>query len=302
MGESLQIGVFLTHADDLVGPDLDQLVDVAREIEAAGVDYLVVADHVVLGTNLASHAALGGPFPFPTDEPYPDPLVLLAAVAAVTTRVRLMTGILIAPLRPAVLLAKMAATLACLAQGRFDLGVGTGWQQEEFDALGVPMANRGRRLEDAVRACHELWGGGLATYRSETVAFEDVACSPTPPGGDVPVWFAGGTDQASLRRVATLGAGWLPLQAPSEAEMGQALADLTARCREAGRDPAAIGVRVPLPVTADEGGRPDLTAMAAEAARLAASGVTGVHVPLGALAPTRKELSRVIPDLPGLVR
>ena len=297
-----EIGVFVTHADDLVGPDLSQLIDVACEIEAAGVDYLVVADHVVLGTNLASHAALGAPFPFPPDEPYPDPLVLLAALAAVTTRIRLMTGILIAPLRPAVLLAKMAATVAGLAQGRFDLGVGTGWQQEEFDALGVPMAGRGRRLEDTVRACRELWTGRSATYRSETVSFDGVTCSPAPPGGDVPVWFAGGTDQATMRRVATLGAGWLPLRPPDAAEMAQVLADLSVRCPAAGRDPAAIGVRVPLPAMGEERGRPDLTAMAEQAIRLAASGVTGVHVPLGGLALTSAELTRVIADLPGIVR
>ncbi len=117
-----------------------RFVDLARAADGAGVDRVVVVDHVVMGPN--TDAYNWGKFPTPPDAPWLEPMTVLAAMAAATTRVRLATGILIAPLRPAVLLAKQAATLDVLSQGRLDLGVGTGWQREEYDAEGLDFAAR----------------------------------------------------------------------------------------------------------------------------------------------------------------
>ena len=132
-----------------------RFIDLARAAAAAGVDRVVVVDHVVMGPNTDAYS--WGKFPTPADAPWLEPLTVLAAMAAVTTRIRLATGILIAPLRPAVLLAKQAATLDVLSQGRLDLGVGTGWQREEYDAEGLDFAARGQLLTDTIAACRALW-------------------------------------------------------------------------------------------------------------------------------------------------
>src|SRR4051794_583866 len=174
----VQLAVSLSHLPPLRGFTLPALPEVAAAIEAAGADQVVLSEHVVLGASgLGAHGPGGGPFPFPPDELYPDPLVALAAVAVATTTVRLCTNILIAPLRPAVVLAKMAATVDALSGGRLELGLGTGWYTGEFEAAGVPFAGRGHRLEEQVRACRALWTGAPATFEGDTVSFSDMVCS-----------------------------------------------------------------------------------------------------------------------------
>jgi probable F420-dependent oxidoreductase len=282
---TLSVGVFVTHANELVGPDLSRLTEVAQVLDEGGIDYLVVADHVVLATQPSGHEALGGALGYPADEPYPDPLLVLASIAATTTRIRLATGILIVPLRPAVLLAKMVATLATLCRGRLDLGVGTGWQVEEFDALGVPIEGKAKRLDESLAACRVLWRGGPAAFHGDTVDFDGVCCAPTPPGGDVPLWFAGTSGAATLARVARTGAGWLPIRRPADDELRAASDTLQKLAAEAGRADETIGIRVPLPVTDDLD-----SAMRAAAA----NGATGVHVPLRQLAGTVEELEAAV--------
>ncbi len=212
VGSAPALIVNVSHLGPLDGAILEGLLEIALHADELGFDQLLMTDHVVLGTNLDSHAALGGPFPWPPEHPYPDPLIVLAAIAAMTSRIRLTTGVLIAPLRPAVLLAKQAATLDQISNGRLELGVGTGWQLEEFEALGVPMEGKAARMDDLVRACRTLWRDSPASFESPTVSFRDIYCRPLPvqPGG-VPFWFAGGPNRAVARRVAELGDGWCPL-------------------------------------------------------------------------------------------
>ena len=129
-----------------------------------------------------------GKFPYGPEEPWPEPLILLAAIAGVTERVRLGTGILISPLRPAVLLAKTAATLDQVSHGRLDLGVGLGWQREEFSAGGVSFKNRRVVFADQLRACVALWTRpGPVSFASETVNFTDIWCEPRPMQAGVSV-------------------------------------------------------------------------------------------------------------------
>ena len=295
------LGIFLTHANDLLGNDLHHLTDTVTSLEGAGVDYVVIADHLVLGTKLDGHGSLGGKLPFPQDEPYPEPLVTLAAIAAVTTRMRLATGVLVAPLRPAVLLAKMAATVAVLSGGRLDLGVGTGWQQEEYDALGVPIEEKVRRLDDTVKACKSLWEEASATFHSSTVSFENVACSPRPSNGLIPLWFAGTANSSTLRRVARDGSGWLPLRQPTSLELEDVTARLSVYCDEFGRDRSEIGIRVTLPTTRDSRGKASLVETTKNVTELAALGVTGVQVNIRDFATSLHELSEVATELRSLV-
>src|SRR3954452_14948302 len=125
-----------------VGNDWRTLLDIARAAEDAGVERIVVTDHVVLGYGTDAYS--WGRFPTAPDGPWLEPLTCLTAIAAVTERLRLATGILIAPLRPAAVLAKTVATLDVMSGGRVDLGVGVGWHREEYDALGLDFKARGR--------------------------------------------------------------------------------------------------------------------------------------------------------------
>jgi probable F420-dependent oxidoreductase len=295
------LGLFLTHANDLLGDDLSHLTEAARVIDRAGIDYVVVADHVVLSNRTEGHAALGAPLPFPLDEPYPEPLMTLMAIAAVTSRVRLATGIFIAPLRPPVLVAKMVATLAALSNNRFDFGVGSGWQEAEFDALGVPIADKVGRLDDCIMACQALWRDSPASFASATVSFDTVACSPRPSVGSVPVWFAGTAIPATLRRVARLGSGWLPLRAPDQEELIRVRALLAQYCEEYERDAASIGIRITLPTVFDEPKKANIRKTVERVSELGSLGVTGVQINIRDFASSVSQLSDVVAELRSLV-
>ena len=152
------------------------LVDMAVLAEEAGFDGVVIGDHVVLGDRLDRY-----PYPpvhFSHTASWMEPLATLAAIAAATTRLKLTTGVLVSPLRPAVLLAKTAATVDDISGGRLELGVGVGWQPEEFAATGADFARRGQLLTDGIGACRALWGSDPATFRSETTTFENLWCNP----------------------------------------------------------------------------------------------------------------------------
>ena len=153
----------------------------------------------------------GGRFVHRKDEPFPEPLATLAVIAGATSRIRLITAILIAPLRPPVLLAKTAATVHALSGGRLVLGISTSWHQEEYAAVGVPFEERGQRLDDAVGACRALWSAAPAAFSSRTISFEGIYCVPRPEhADDIPIWFTGKMRKQLVRRVAEHGQGWLP--------------------------------------------------------------------------------------------
>ena len=153
----------MLYGDDLAGG----LLETARLADECGVDQLMMTDHLAMGSNTEAYPY--GRFPYPHSEPWPEPLTTLAVLAGATRRVRLGTGILIAPARPALLLAKTLATLDVLSGGRIDIGVGTGWQREEIEGAGVPFEGRGARMDDTLRACRALWSEAPASFKSATV-------------------------------------------------------------------------------------------------------------------------------------
>ena len=136
--------------------DFAPVVDVARVAEKAGIDQVSLTDHVVMGENIDKYPY--GKFPSPLDFPWFEPITVLAAIAGATRDIRLSTGVLIAPLRPAALLAKQLATLDVMSRGRVSIGVGVGSQKEEYDACGVLWEGRHARLEEQVRACKRKIG------------------------------------------------------------------------------------------------------------------------------------------------
>jgi probable F420-dependent oxidoreductase len=263
-----------------------EILDHAVLAEAAGVDRILLTDHVVMGANTAAYPY--GEFPFAPDVDWLEPLTAIAAMAARTRRVRFSTKILIAPLRPAPLLAKTLATLDALSGGRIEVGVGTGWQREEFVAAGVAWERRGRILADAIAACRALWSEAPASFRSESVRFERIWCAPRPVQARIPVWFAGRLHARTLARICRLGDGWIPEPyAPPEA-LEAGLPRLREAWARAGRDPAALGVQGDLDAVPGRDGRPDLRASLAALPRWVRAGATTVNVVMSLFAGRRR--------------
>jgi probable F420-dependent oxidoreductase len=193
------------------------VLDTARAADAAGVDRVLLSDHVVFGEHLDAYGRTetggveGGKQPTGPDGHWLEPLTTLSVLCGLTSRVRLGTNILIAALRRPVVLAKAAATLDVLSGGRLDLGVGIGWQREEYEAAGLDFGSRGRQLDLTLEACQTLWREPRAKLDLDGLAFEAIHMMPKPvqPGG-VPLWVSGRVNERVARRLARFGSGWIP--------------------------------------------------------------------------------------------
>ena len=224
--------------------DLRGLIRLAQEAEASGVDAVMMSEHIVLGpsagaagrpSNPKAYAAPGNQDPA---TPWPDSLTVLSAVAAVTTRLRLVAGAIIAPLRHPVLLAHQLATLDLLSEGRLVVQPTVSWHRDEYDALAVPFTQRGELLDEHLQAWRALWGGSPASYQGNHYAFDDIYLEPEPYRPDGPRMWFGGIEISPfiLRRLTTYGHGFHPFGQPDAA----ALADLRAMLAAGGRDPSGL--------------------------------------------------------------
>lgn len=270
---SLPVGTHL-HGDNPRG-----IVELARRAEDAGADGVVLADHVLLGKHVDRYP--WGKFPFPSDAPWLEPLTMLTAIAVATERIKLTTGILIVPLRPAALLAKQIATLDVLSGGRFELGAGTGWQEEELTAQGIDPAQRGQVLTDYVAACRALWTDSPATFSSPSVSFEDVWSEPKPVrAGGPPVLFSGTLTKRNRMRIVELGDGWIPIMGETTEGLATGVETLRAEYTAAGRSADELLVRGTLPVARGDDGAPSLAATLDGAGALAEAGATDLNLSL----------------------
>ena len=272
---SLAIGAKLQNSGPLalrVG-----IPELARGLEAAGFESLWVSDHIVMPAAIESRYpfAADGRATWPAETPYLDALVALALAAAVTERALLGTAVLVLPLRNPVEFAKQAASIDVASGGRLTLGVGAGWLEEEFAALGVPFERRGARLEEWVSIARECWTGRPRASSSERFTLPGgMLCLPTPAHA-IPV-LVGGHSRAALRRAGRMADGWLAQQALAQLapdELAAAARLMRAAAAEAGRDPARL--RVVLRVV-DAGGRAEQLALKLPA--LAAAGVAEIIV------------------------
>lgn len=253
----------------LYGGDARGLVRAAQTAEELGYEQVVFQDHVCMGEQLQEYPF--GTFPLPPEAPWLEPMVLMSAVAAATERVRLSTAVLIAPLRPAALLAKMAATLDQLSHGRLDLGVGVGWQREEYQAQGLDFDARWSLFDDGLRACRKLWSEYPASFSSSSVNLQRIYSTPLPLQQPLPLWFGVAATPRQARRIAELGQGWLPItQDATELQRGIAL--IRQAFQAAGRRPGELQVRAILKPVQGKAGA-DLGATLAGAGRLRAAGV-----------------------------
>jgi probable F420-dependent oxidoreductase len=235
--------------------------------EAAGYESLWTVEHVVVPKGYESaypYSRSGRMAGGVEDFAIPDPLVWLAFAAAASSTIRLATGVMILPQRNPVVLAKEVATLDVLSGGRMMLGVGAGWLEEEFRAIGVPFADRGSRVDEYIGAMRALWSQEVASFDGEFVSFKDVYMRPQPVDGTVPIVVGGHTRRAA-RRAGELGDGFYPASAAVTE-----LAELVALAREAadrsGRDPDALEITM--------AARPDRESVE----RMAAAGVDRVVV------------------------
>ncbi len=212
---TLSIAIPTYAAEDPGG--WEHAVDRARAAEAAGFDRVLVSDHVVFGENLEAYGrpelggTEGGRQPTGPDGHWLEPLTFLTYIAAVTSTIRLGTNILLAALRRPVVLAKAVATLDVLSGGRVDLGVGIGWQREEYEAAGLDFAKRGALLDDSLEALKVLWTSQSATLDVPSLQFERIHMMPKPvQTGGVPLWVSGRVNERVARRLARYGSGWIP--------------------------------------------------------------------------------------------
>ncbi len=226
------------------GRDLPELVRWARIAEDAGFDAVMLSEHVVLGPDASAAGVMGNPraYALPGNQdpetPWPSSLLLLAAMASVTERLRLVASAVIAPLRHPLLLARELGTLDLLSAGRLVVQPTVSWSRDEYAALGVPFTRRGRILDEQLEVLRLAWQPGPFSFAGEHFAFTDVSLEPRAHHADGPrLWFGGARmSPPLLRRLVRHGHGFHPLGAPGASD----LEDLDAGLREAGRDLAEL--------------------------------------------------------------
>ena len=264
------------------------MFDRALAAERAGIDRVTVSDHVVFGENLEAYGnpetggMRGSKQPTGPDGQWLEPMTVLSVVAGMTKRVRLGTGVLQAALRRPIVLAKTCATLDVLSGGRLDLGIGVGWQREEYEAAGLSFDGRGPLLDDCLDVLQNAWRNVPSDHDSQFLKFNRIYCVPQPvqPGG-VPIWVSGTINPRTLRRLARFGSGWIPWgddikdPAPGLARIAEVMA-------EHGRDMDGFRTQGNLMVRAGDGGKLELAKALDPVATQVAAGITdfALTVPL----------------------
>lgn len=227
-----------------VGLDPISAIEICKRAEAVGFESVWGGEHVVLPDTIVSKYpyTADGKIPAEPDTQIPDPLIWLAYVAAAAPTLQLGTCILIVPQRNPLVLAKELATLDQLSGGRVELGLGVGWLEEEFDALGIPWARRGARNDEYIEAMRALWSGPHAEFHGEFVDFDPATCSPRPVDGNIPV-IVGGDSDAALRRAVRIADGYFPGEGDFE-QLKALLIRLRQTAENANRDPDSIAINV----------------------------------------------------------
>ena len=224
------------------------LAQIAAEGEAMGYDFCTLSDHVVIPRDIHARYPYSesGEFPSRSRGDRHEQLIAVAFVAAKTSRLRLVTSVMVVPHRPAVLTAKMLASIDVLSGGRLTLGIGAGWCKEEFEALGTPpFPERGAVTDEYIGAFRELWTNEDPHFAGKYVQFSNLLFEPRPLQKAIPIWI-GGESGPALRRTAKLGDGWYPIgtnpqhRLDSLARFRAGIERLHRMTGEAGRDPSQI--------------------------------------------------------------
>jgi probable F420-dependent oxidoreductase len=234
MDPSLRVGVVFPQTE--IGGDRGAVREYVAAVSELGYAHVAVYDHV-LGADPDVHRGWAGPYD--VDTTFLEPFVLFGYVAALTS-LELVTSIIILPQRQTALVAKQAATLDLLCEGRLRLGVGLGWNAVEYEALGEEFSNRGARVGEQVELLRRLWTERSVTFNGKYHTITGAGIAPLPIQRPIPVWF-GGSKKPALRRIGRLADGWFPMMEPGP-ELTDAIATVHEAAVETGRDPAAIGM------------------------------------------------------------
>ena len=272
---------FALHFANITVPDPADAKRLAVAAETAGFESLIVVEHVVWPTSYAStypYAATGR-LPGGPETNLPDPLIWLAYVGAVTTRIRLLTGVVVLPQRNPVVLAKQVASLDYLTGGRLSLGIGVGWLREEFEAIGVPFERRGARADEYIQAMRALWAADDAHFEGEFVQFAGMSCNPKPANGAVPI-VIGGHSKAAAIRAGRLGDGFFPATG-AQVDIAPLIALMRETAAAAGRDPGGIELTTGCPDALPSSGVEPLAAIAERTV----AGVDRIALPVAAFLP-----------------
>jgi probable F420-dependent oxidoreductase len=234
MSGAFRVGVVFPQLE--IEPEPVAIRDFAQGIEAMGYSHLVAYDHIV-GADIKTRPDWN--MPYTHESLFHEPLALFSFLSACTNALMFSTGVVVLPQRQTVLFGKQAANVDIFSGGRLRLGVGSGWNTIEYEALGVPFENRGARLDDQIRVLRRLW---TETSFSEDSRFHKITAagiSPLPVQRPIPIWI-GGISPASMRRAAQLGDGWLPVFGTDVAE--EKVADLRQAVAAVGRDPDTVSL------------------------------------------------------------
>ncbi len=235
----MKIGVVFPQTE--FGSDPSAIRDYAQTAESLGYNHVLAYDHI-LGANPNRPGGWHGPYTY--KNPFHEPFVLYSFMAAVTQKLEFVTGILILPQRATAVVAKQAATLDVLSNGRLRLGLGVGWNPVEFTALNQDFHTRGQRIEEQVELLRKLWTEPLVTFNGRWHNISDAGLNPLPVQQPIPIWFGGSADVV-LRRIARIGDGWLPTYLhPQDAR--PSLEKLAGYLAENGRNLSDLGIEARL--------------------------------------------------------
>ena len=240
----MRLGVTFPQTE--IGPDPDTIVRFARIAEEAGYDFIAAYDHV-LGADTTERPGWRGPYTLHSQF---HEIFLLFAYLAAHTAIELSSNVLVLPQRQTALVAKQAAEIDVLTRGRFRLGVGIGWNDVEYQALGESFHDRGVRYEEQIEVLRLLWTEEAVTFHGRFHTIEAAGILPRPVQQPIPVWLGGGASPRVLDRVGRVADGWLPALGPGP-ELVDALAAVRSAAEGAGRDPARIGWQGGLAIPAD---------------------------------------------------
>jgi probable F420-dependent oxidoreductase len=235
----MRIGVVFPQTE--IGDDPAVVRDYAQTAEGLGYTHILAYDHVI-GASTENRPDWRGPYTVETM--FHEPFVLFGYLAAATQLVELVTGVIILPQRQTVLVAKQAAEVDVLSGGRLRLGVGVGWNAVEFEALGEDFHTRGKREEEQIELLRLLWTEPVVTFKGRWHTVTEAGLSPLPVQRPIPIWLGGHSD-AALERAGRVGDGWLPQMPPGD-KAREAIDKLRSAARDAGRDPASLGIEARL--------------------------------------------------------
>ena len=231
----MRIGVVFPQTE--LGGDPGAVRAMGQRVEELGFTHLLAYDHV-LGADPAVHRDWAGPYD--VDTTFHEPLVMFGYLAAVTTTLELVTGVIILPQRQTALVAKQAVEVDLLTGGRFRLGVGLGWNVVEYEALGENFRDRGRRSEEQIELLRRLWTERSVTFEGRHHRVTGAGVAPLPVQRPIPLWIGAAAPRA-YARVGRLADGWFPMFGPGP-RLDEARAVVDGAARDAGRDPAGIGM------------------------------------------------------------